>query len=169
MKAILRFSLLALLGAALVLPASARAQTTPATNKPAPPKKTAPAASDTAKSDTKSETKPKEKALPYHGALTALDKTAGTLTVGKRTFQISSQTKFFKGEKTPATTSEGIIGDETRLSYMKSDDGKYIAHNVYFGAKPEKAAGKTEKAAGKTSEKPKETTTTDPATDKPKK
>jgi hypothetical protein len=167
MKAILRLSLMAVLGAAIAS-ASANAQstqtTTNTTNKPAPPKKTAPATTDTAKSDSKSESKQKDKALPYHGTLTALDKNAGTMTVGKRTFQINSQTKFYKGEKTPATTNDGVVGEEARLSYIKTDDGKYVAHNVYFGAKAEKSSKKS-------SDKPKETTPTDSTTttDKPKK
>jgi hypothetical protein len=123
----------------------AHAQTT---NKPA-----ATAKSGTAETkDTKKEGA-KEKAMPYHGTLTAVDKTAKTITVGKRAFQITSQTRFYKGEKVPATLDDGIIGEEARLSYLKEPDGKFIAHNVYFGAKPDPKKSTTPKPAE--AEKPK--------------
>src|SRR5258708_3488132 len=146
MRAILRIGLLSLLGVALAgLPTQVRAQST--TNKPAPAKKAAPETKEGAKSTGK------QQSIPYHGNLVAVDKAAGTLTVSKRTFQITSDTKFFKGEKTPATLNDGVVGEPARLSYKKTADGKYVAHNVYFGAKPEKSSGKS-------SDKPKETTDT---------
>jgi len=53
----------------------------------------------------------------------------------------------------PGSAGLPVVGEPARLSYKKTDDGKYVAHNVYFGAKPEKSSGKS-------ADKPKETTDT---------
>jgi hypothetical protein len=71
------------------------------------------------------------------------------LTIGKRVFFVTSETKIFKSDK-PATFADGVVGEYVTGSYKKSDDGKLIAHSVYFGGK---ASGKAH------AEKKKETTT----------
>ncbi len=79
----------------------------------------------------------KPKTVPFNGELTAVDKVAKTITVGKRVFQLTSETKLYKGEKTPATLDEGVVGQPVRGSYHKTEDGKLIANSVYFGPKTE--------------------------------
>src|SRR6266446_1727249 len=102
------------------LPASLLAQTKEKPTKPATEKKEA------------SEKKPA--AGPFHGKLAAVDKTAKTITVGKRTFQITSETKMFKAGK-PATLDEGIIGEEASGYVKPTEDGKLVATKINFGPK----------------------------------
>jgi hypothetical protein len=108
-----------------------------------------------APTEKKSSTEKKEPAekkqspIPFHGNIVTLDKNARTLTIGKRMFFVTSDTKIFKSDK-PATFADGVVGDYVTGSYKKGDDGRLVAHSVYFGGK---AAGKTHSA-----EKKKETT-----------
>jgi hypothetical protein len=93
-----------------------------------------------APAEKKSSTEKKEsatknqKALPFTGNIVTLDKNARTLTIGKRTFLVTSETKIFKSDK-PATFADGAVGDYVTGSYKKTDDGKLIANSVYFGGK----------------------------------
>ena len=78
----------------------------------------------------------KPAAHPFHGTLTAVDKNAKTITVGKVTYQITSETKIKKNDK-PATLEDGVIGEEA-AGYVKPDaDGKLFASSVRFGLKPD--------------------------------
>jgi len=86
---------------------------------------------------------------PFHGNLAAMDKAAKTITVGKRTFQITSETKIHKAGK-PATFEEGVVGEEVSGYVKPTDDGKWIATTVNFGPKTET------KGSEKSSEKKKE-------------
>jgi hypothetical protein len=123
-KSVLRLGVVGLLaGAIAVLPAQLLAQST---NKVSAEKKAAPQKKDAVPG--------KQNYLPYKGDLTAIDKTAKTITVGKRVIEISSETKFFKGGK-PAVLGDGTVGEYLTLSYWKSEEGKFIAHNVYWGGK----------------------------------
>jgi hypothetical protein len=79
---------------------------------------------------------------PFHGKLTAVDKKAMTITVGERTFQITSDSKLSKGGK-PATLADAVVGEEVGGNYQKGDDGKLKAGTVRFGAKPEGDAKKS--------------------------
>jgi len=72
--------------------------------------------------------------IPFKGNIATIDKNARTITVGKRTFQVTSETKIFKSDK-PAMFTDGAVGDYVTGSYKKSDDGKLVAHSVYFGGK----------------------------------
>jgi hypothetical protein len=86
----------------------------------------------------------KQGVIPFRGKIGAVDKTAKTITVGERTFQVTSETKIAKGEK-PATLDDAAVGEEIRGSYKKTDDGKLIAQRVSIGPKPEaKGEGKSE-------------------------
>ena len=76
----------------------------------------------------------KQASIPFHGNIVTLDKNARTLTIGKRIFQVTSETKIFKSDK-PATFADGVVGDYVTGSYHKTDDGRLIAHSVYFGGK----------------------------------
>jgi hypothetical protein len=126
----LKAATLSLLSAALLsTPIQLHAQ---ATNKPAADKKSDKKSATEAKQSTS-----KPKSIPFHGNLVALDKSAKTISVDKRVFQVTSETKIFKGDK-PATLDEGTTGEVVTGSYIKGDDGKLTAHSVYFGGKPKK-------------------------------
>ena len=79
---------------------------------------------------------PKHTVIPFHGKLDAVNTNAMTLTVGNRTFQVTSDTKIFKDGK-PAALSEGVVGEPVRGIYKKSEAGKLEALSVHFGAKGE--------------------------------
>jgi hypothetical protein len=87
----------------------------------------------------------KQSTVPFRGNIVTIDKGAKTITVNKRTFQITSETKIFKSDK-PATFADGAVGDYVTGSYKKTDDGKLIAHSVYFGGKTHTAEKKKEPA-----------------------
>lgn len=130
LRLILRASVLGLLAAALAgLPLQASAQT--ATNKPASTK--APAAAKKAQS------------LPFQGKIAAVDKVAKTITVGKRVFQVSSETRIFKADRTtPAVFDDLIVDHEVTGSCTQADDEKWTAKSIYLKAAPDtKAAPST--------------------------
>jgi hypothetical protein len=99
-----------------------------------------------ASSENARENKPAK--LPYKGTLTAMDKAAKTLTVGKRTFQVTSETKLLRGGKA-ATLDEGVAGEYVSLSYQKTEGGKFLACNVYYGGKDGKGGSKKAEKTGK--------------------
>jgi hypothetical protein len=84
--------------------------------------------------DKKEPAEKKQSPIPFHGNIVTLDKNARTLTIGKRVFLVTSETKIFKSDK-PATFADGVVGDYVTGSYKKTDDGKLIANSVYFGGK----------------------------------
>lgn len=97
------------------------------------------------------QTEKKPKAGPFHGKLVAIDKIAKTITVGKRTFLITSETKIKKAGK-PATLDDGAVGEEVSGYVKPREDGKLAATTVNFGprAEPggkEKKSKDSEKAA----------------------
>jgi hypothetical protein len=70
--------------------------------------------------------------VPFHGKLTAIDKDAMTITVGERTFEITSETKITK-DNVPATLADGVVGEMVGGSYKKNADGKLSATMIHFG------------------------------------
>jgi len=86
---------------------------------------------------------------PFHGKLAAMDKVAKTITVGKRTFQITSETKIRNAGK-PATFESGVIGEEVSGYVKPAEDGKWMATTVNFGPK---AGTDSEKKKSGTAEK----------------
>lgn len=84
----------------------------------------------------------KDARIPFHGKLAAVDKKAKTITVGERTFQVTSDSKLSKGGK-PATLDDAVVGEEVGGNYLKGDDGKMNAKTVRFGPKPEATAKKS--------------------------
>jgi hypothetical protein len=131
---ILNLSLFTLCAAAvLVVPASSRAQAM--TNAPATATETAPAK------------KHHNGTPPFHGKLEAVDTNAMTLTVGKRTFSVTSATTITKDGK-PAMLADGVTGESVSGTYKKTADGKMDALTVHFG---DKTGGKHKKGSGGTS------------------
>ncbi len=152
MKSILRLITVGLVTAVLTcLPVPTKGQT-PSTNavekKAAPEKKSA---TEKKRPSSKKSTGEKgQRSIPFNGTLASLDTATKTITVGKRTFQITSTTRIYKGEKTPATLEDGVVGEVVRGSYKKLEDGKLVASSVYFGPKTEgKATEKTKPAEAK--------------------
>jgi hypothetical protein len=145
-KSILRISAVSLLATAVAgLPRQVPAQST---NQPAAIQKAGGDKKDTTEKKTsaeKKDTKQKtQRNLPYKGDLGAVDKTAKTITVSKRTFQIASETKLFRDGK-PAILEDGVVGEYLTLSYQRLEDGKFVAHNVYFGGKQKEKAREQKK------------------------
>ena len=134
----------AALAAAIVIGSavSATAQSTNAaaaatTTKPA--KKEAPAKG--------SATKPKDaRAVPFKGSLGAVDRTAMTIKVGERTFQVTSSTRILKAGK-PATFSDATVCEECAGSYKKTADDKLELLSLRIGAKADGAAAPAAPAA----------------------
>src|SRR5438874_12589595 len=93
---ILKFGLMTLMATAVpVLPAQSQT-----TNHPASTKKATAEKADTAK-----------KGHPFHGKLAAVDKVAKTISIGKSTYYITSDTKIKKADK-PATLEDGVVGED---------------------------------------------------------
>lgn len=78
----------------------------------------------------------KQSAGPFHGKLAALDKSARTITVGKRTFQVTAETKIIKNDK-PATLNDGVVDDVVSGYFKTSSDGKLTLTTLRFGPKTE--------------------------------
>ncbi len=71
----------------------------------------------------------------FRGTVGAVDAKAMTLTVGKRTFDVTSDTKITKDGK-PAILSDIAVGDKVGGAYKKTDDGKLAATTINAGKKP---------------------------------
>ena len=96
----------------------------------------------------KAEAKPKKEAgaaaatnpnrtIPFRGKLAA--KTDSSITVGARTFEVTSETKIMKDGKA-ATLADAVVGEAVAGAY-RDQDGKLIAKSIRLGPKPEAAAG----------------------------
>ena len=77
------------------------------------------------------------RAIPFRGKLSA--KTDSSITVGTRTFEVTSDTKINKNGK-PATLADGVVGEEVAGQY-REEGGKLNAKMIRFGAKPDAPAG----------------------------
>lgn len=123
MKNSAKIALVSLIAAGLAAPVLLRADDT-ATN-----------AMSSAASQTTPATphKHKVRGLPFHGTLGEVDTNAMTLTVGSRTFQITSKTKITKDGQ-PAILAEGIVGQPVSGYYRTNDSGSLDAVTVHFGA-----------------------------------
>ncbi len=122
--------------ALLALPLSALAQNRPKTaaEKKAPAQTNAPA------------TIVKQPvAGPFNGKLAAVDKTARTIRVGKRTFQITPETKLRKANQ-PATLDDAVVGEKCSGYVKPTADGTWLATTVNLGPKVESKGGGTTKA-----------------------
>ena len=79
----------------------------------------------------------------FNGKIAAVDKTAKTIKVGERTFQVTSETKIRKGGN-PATLDDAVVGDEIGGTY-KEADGKLNALSLRLGPRPEGGEKKKKK------------------------
>jgi len=85
---------------------------------------------------------------PFNGKLAAVDKTARTITVGKRTFQITPETKLRKANQ-PATLEDAIVGEKCSGYVKPTEDGKWVATTVNFGPKPESKGAEGKRSSTK--------------------
>ena len=93
--------------------------------------------------------------IPFQGKIDAVDKVARTITVGKRVFQITSETKIYKADKTPALFEDAVVAEHITGSYAKAADGKLPAKSIYLGTKPDaKAPAPTSAAKSRTRQCP---------------
>jgi hypothetical protein len=134
-------ALFILIASLAAMPATIQAQTT---NHPS--KHSTESKPSDEKQDPK--TSKKQGAGPFHGNLLAVDKIAKTISVGKRMFQVTSETKIKKNDK-PATLDDGVIGEEVGGYYKTGADGKLNATSIRFGPKPNSATPEKKKGAEK--------------------
>jgi hypothetical protein len=111
----------------LALPIAASAQST---NKPAVEKKSA-------KKDS-------AKGHAFHGKLVSVDKTEKSISVGKSTYFVTSDTKITKDGK-PAVLEDGVVGEECGGYVKTNTTGKAVLTSLRFGAAPDKKSTKSEK------------------------
>jgi len=140
--------------ALLAAPALSRGQNTPMSVVTAPPAAPAPAVVvPEAEPATNATAKPKKPrtTMALSGKASNVDTNAMTLTVGKHTFDITSDTHITKDGK-PAVLSEIAVDEKVGVSYKKNGE-KFdaITINVIATKKSEKSAAKAEKAADKAS------------------
>lgn len=98
-----------------------------------------------AKKEAPGKTENANRAIPFKGTLDA--KSATSITVGTRTFELTSETKIMKDGKA-ATLADGEVGKEVAGSY-REDGGKLTAKSVRFGPKPPESTDKKDKPAKK--------------------
>lgn len=85
------------------------------------------------------------RALPFRGKVTAINKTAKTVTVGERVFHLTADTRILKGGN-KATLEDAVVGEEVGGSYRKADDGKLMVQMIRFGPKPDTQGAKKGRA-----------------------
>jgi hypothetical protein len=119
--------------------------------------KAAPATPEAAKPDASKAAAPKAdkndragRAIPFGGKLDS--KTATSITVGTRTFEVTSETKFVKAGKEEATLADGEVGQQVGGQYVK-DGEKLVAKTIRFGPKAGAAEGDKKPKADKKTEK----------------
>jgi hypothetical protein len=77
--------------------------------------------------------------IAFHGAVTAVDPGAETLTVSGKVITITSTTKIINfTNNAPATLSDVVVGETVSGSYVKDADGKLNAHSLHIGSKAKK-------------------------------
>ena len=82
--------------------------------------------------------------IPFHGAISDVNKTAKTFKVGERVFQITAETKIMKAGK-PATFDDAKNGEDCGGTYKEAAAGKLEVLSLRVGAKPEKQPAKKDK------------------------
>jgi hypothetical protein len=77
------------------------------------------------------------KHIPFHGKVGAIDKSARTLKVGERTFQVTASTKIARGGN-PANLDDATVGEDVGGAYLVGEGGKLELLSLRIGAKPAK-------------------------------
>jgi hypothetical protein len=107
---------------------------------PPPTEVAAPAAAGTPAKPKKANT-----TLVATGKIVNVDTNAMTLTVGKRTFELTSETRITKGEK-PAVLADLVVDEKVGVAYKKAGD-KLDAITIN-AKKAEKADGEIKNGGG---------------------
>ena len=110
-----------------------------------PPAIAAPAAEIPATTNAPVKPKKPHTTLVAAGKVLDVDTNAMTLTVGKHTFDITSDTRITKGGE-PAILSDIVVGDKVGVAYKKAD-GKFDAITIN-AKKSEKSASETNSVSG---------------------
>jgi hypothetical protein len=92
------------------------------------------------------------RSMPFRGKIDGLDKSARTIKVGARQFQVVDATKIMKAGK-PSTLDDAAVGEEVGGAYREADGGKLELVSLRLGAKPGKEEGATKKENEKEKEK----------------
>jgi hypothetical protein len=79
--------------------------------------------------------KAKPATTPMKGKIDAVDGSAKTITVGTRTFAVTSTTKIMK-EGQPAVFADAKVGEEVGGAYKTAADGKLELTSLRIGPKP---------------------------------
>jgi len=97
----------------------------------------------TTAANTNAPAKPKKArtSLTANGKVKNVDTNAMTLTVGKRTYAISSETRITKSGN-PATLGDIVVDDKVGIAYKKDGD-KFDALTINDGKKTENTDAKT--------------------------
>ena len=99
-----------------------------------------------------------KKAHAFHGKLAAVDKAAKSITIGKSTYYITSETRIKKDGK-DATLDDASVGEQASGYAKPMEGGKMAASSLNIGAKvEEKVAEKKKQKSSKEPEKAKEKT-----------
>lgn len=80
----------------------------------------------------------KARPFPFQNTVVSVDKTARTFRMGKKTVHqvhVSPEIKVLKGDGTPATFEEIVVGMEIRGSATKRADGDYDVVSLKIGPK----------------------------------
>lgn len=75
----------------------------------------------------------KKRPLPFHGNVGQVDKSANTVKVGKRVFQVTPETKVMKNGK-QASLADAVPGDEVGGSY-RDNGGRLVLVTLRLGPK----------------------------------
>jgi|ERR1044071_1435533 hypothetical protein len=111
-----------------------------------------------------------ERAVPFHGVISATDEKAKTFTItGKeksRVFKITDKTVFTKAGLS-ATMKDLTVNEEVRGSYWKAADGTLEARTIKLGPRTEAEKDASKKRSKKKVPKSEETTSAGSSSGKP--
>jgi len=83
-----------------------------------------------AQATTNAPAAPKGDVLRFHGKVIAIDQTAMTLKVGHFTYEVTSQSKIFKG-KLPGTLGDGVVGDKASGVYKAEGENRIVLRMTF--------------------------------------
>ena len=87
------------------------------------------------------------RAVPFHGKVTAVDAAAMTVSVGARTFKVTSDTRISRNGS-PAKLADAAVGDNVGGAGHKADDGSLTATTLNFNTEKKEAVKATVKKDG---------------------
>ena len=76
--------------------------------------------------------------VPFHGKLDSVDKTAKSIKIGDRSFQVLPTTKITRDGTKPGTLDDAKVGEAVAGAYHEADGGNFQLVSLRLGPKPEK-------------------------------